>query len=82
MKVIIYGTPSCTFCKQAISLAEQLGGTSEYKTVGQDIQKEQLEEMIGHTIRSVPQIFINVDGFTEYVGGFKEFKAKMTGEAK
>ena len=79
MKAIIYGTPGCTYCTQAKKLAESNGIEVEYKTIGQDIQKEQLEEIIGLTIKTAPQIFINSDGFTEYVGGFAEFKTKLKG---
>ncbi len=77
MKVLIYGTPSCTFCKQALQLCKQKGIDTDYKTVGVDIQKEQLQEMVGHPISSVPQIFITAEGFTSYVGGFTDLKKKF-----
>jgi len=77
MNVLIYGTPSCTFCKQALQLCKQRNVETTYKTVGVDIQKEQLQEMVGRPISSVPQIFINSGGLTSYVGGFKELKAKF-----
>lgn len=77
MKALIYGTPSCTFCKQAIQLCRQQGIEFDYKTVGVDIQKEQLQEMVGRPISSVPQIFICAEGLTSYVGGFTDFKASL-----
>lgn len=79
MKVTIYGRPNCTFCVQAKQLAETNGMSVEYKTVGEDILKEDLEKMIGHSIRSVPQIFVTADGFSEYVGGYQEFKSRLEG---
>ncbi|AND75101.1 hypothetical protein pf16_178 [Pseudomonas phage pf16] len=77
MKVLIYGTPSCTFCKQALQLCNQRGVDTDYKTVGVDIQKEQLQEMVGRPISSVPQIFITSEGLTSYVGGFQDLKKKF-----
>lgn len=77
MKVIIYGRPNCTFCVQAKQLAESNGMTVDYKTVGEDILKEDLERLVGKPIRSVPQIFVTSDGFSEYVGGFTEFKNRL-----
>lgn len=80
MKATIYGRPGCTFCVQAKALAANHGIEVDYKLVGEDILKEKLEEMIGHEIRSVPQIFIDSDGFSEYVGGYQEFKKRLEGE--
>lgn len=84
MKVIIYGTPQCTFCKQAIALAKQAYGPDvvEYKTLGQDITKEQLFEMCGMEVRTVPQIFVNSDGMTEYVGGYQDLKERIVREGE
>lgn len=79
MKATIYGRPGCTFCVQAKALAANHGIEVDYKLVGEDILKEKLEEMIGHEIRSVPQIFISSDGFSEYVGGYQEFKKRLEG---
>lgn len=77
MKVIIYGKGGCPNCVNAKNLCEQKGISVDYKTVGQDITKEQLEEKIGFPIRTVPQIFIYSDGFAEYVGGFAELKSRL-----
>lgn len=82
MKATIYGRPGCTFCIQAKALAANHGIEVDYKIVGEDILKEQLEEMIGHSIKSVPQIFINADGFNEYVGGYTELKARLDGSVQ
>lgn len=77
MRVTIYGKPGCSQCDQAKTLCSAKGIGYDYKVLGTDIQKEQLEEMVGHSIRSVPQIFITQDGFSEYVGGFKDLKERV-----
>lgn len=77
MKALIYGRPGCSFCDKAKILCRLKGIDFDYKVVGTDIEKDKLEEMIGHTVNSIPQIFITTEGFSEYVGGFNELKAKL-----
>ncbi len=77
MRVIIYGRPGCTFCRKAKNLCESNGAAVEYKTVGTDISKEDLEEKVGRPVRSVPQIFVMSEGFAEYVGGYTELAEKL-----
>lgn len=72
MKVQIYGKPSCPGCEAAKLLCKSKAIDFEYKVVGSDIQKEQLEEMIGQPIRTVPQIFVTSDGFSQYLGGLQD----------
>lgn len=71
--ITIYGKDNCTFCEQAKRLCDMKGLTYEYKKVGVDLTKEQLEEICPVPVRTVPQIFI--DG--TYVGGFQEFSKKV-----
>ena len=78
MKVQIYGTPTCGFCTQAKQLCEKNNVEYDYKTVGPDITVEQLTEMVGSPVRTVPQIFITQDGFSEYVGGYNELQQKLS----
>lgn len=77
MNVIIYGKPGCGYCVKAKSLCEAKGITYQYKQVGSDITKEQLVEMVGKEVRTVPQIFIQEDGFFNYVGGYDQLKEKL-----
>lgn len=77
MRVQIYGKSGCPNCDKAKLLCKVKGIEFDYKVVGSDIQKEQLEEMVGFPIRSVPQIFISTDGLSEYVGGFAELEKKL-----
>lgn len=79
MKVKIYGTPQCSFCTQAKQLCEQNNVEYDYKTVGHELTVEQLQEMVGKPIKTVPQIFITEGGFSEYIGGYNELKLKLEG---
>lgn len=81
MKALIYGRPGCTFCEKAKVLCKMKGIEFDYKVVGDDIQKEKLEEMVGAPISSVPQIFVIAEGFTEYVGGYTQLDARLNGKA-
>lgn len=78
MKVIIYGKNGCTNCVKAKQYCQTRNIDFEYKEVGSDITKEQLEETIGHEIKSVPQIFVYSDGFSEYVGGYANMVSRLT----
>lgn len=78
MKVIIYSRPGCTFCMKAKSLCESKGLDVDYKVVGSDITKEELEEKVGKPCRTVPQIFITEGGgFFEYIGGYEQLAKRL-----
>lgn len=79
MKVQIYGTPSCGYCTKAKQLCEQSNVDYDYKTVGADITVNELQEMVGQPVRTVPQIFITQNGFSEYVGGYDQLQQKLSG---
>lgn len=79
MKVKIYGTPQCSYCTQAKQLCKSNNVDYEYKTVGYELTVEQLQEMVGHPVKTVPQIFITEGGFSEYIGGFDQLKDRLEG---
>jgi len=79
MKALIYGRPNCSYCEKAKALCKLKGIDIDYKVVGKDIQREQLEEMVGGIVSSVPQIFLISEGFSEYVGGYNALEAKLNG---
>lgn len=71
MYVTIYGTESCTYCKQAEALCKREGLGYEYILLNID-NSIKLQERIG-TLRSVPQIFID----DVHIGGFDELKKEI-----
>lgn len=80
MKALIYGRPGCHFCEKAKDLCKLKGIEFDYKVVGDDIQKEQLEEMVGSRVSSVPQIFLTHGGHSEYIGGYSQLDARFAFE--
>lgn len=79
MKALIYGRPGCHYCEKAKTLCKIKGIPFDYKVVGDDIQKEQLEEKVGTPISSVPQIFLTAEGLSEYIGGYTSLEARLNG---
>lgn len=68
MKVDIYGTASCVYCKLAVSLCESNSIEYSYVDVGNTDNLHSLTERLGVRPRTVPQIFLNgahiPNGFT------------------
>jgi glutaredoxin 3 len=74
MKVEIYGTQSCSFCKLAVSLCENKSVEYDYVDVGNSINLQNLVERMGTRPRTVPQIFL--DG-THLPGGFMGLQQEL-----
>lgn len=66
----IYGQPNCVFCERAKDLLNTKGEEYRYFTVGKDVTAQELTEMVGKPIKTVPQIFQKM----EYIGGFDELQ--------
>lgn len=77
MKIIIYGTPTCSFCAEAKRLCEDKGANYTYESINSREEMEALQEKIGRPVRTVPQIFMMSEGFAEYIGGYDELKARL-----
>lgn len=73
---IIWSRDNCPFCVQAKALLTQKGIEFEERNISADYTKDQLLEAVPGA-QTIPQIFL--DG--EYVGGFKELRAKFLAEA-
>ena len=58
-KLTIYGTQKCVKCRQLATIFEQHSIPYDYKSVGTDISKEELEYKVGRSVRSVPVLFDN-----------------------
>ena len=74
MKVEIYGTKTCTYCKHAISLCESNEIEYNYIDVGSEVSLNSLIERMGTRPRTVPQIFVNG---TYLPGGFNGLKEEL-----
>ncbi|HEY6437709.1 MAG TPA: glutaredoxin domain-containing protein [Ignavibacteriaceae bacterium] len=74
MKVEIYGTETCSYCKLAVSLCENNSVQYDYVDVGNSINLQNLTERMGTRPRTVPQIFL--DG-TYLPGGFMGLQQEL-----
>ena len=79
MKAVIYGKPICGFCNKAEKLCKNNNIEYDYKIVGEDedITIDELIELVGKPIKTVPQIFLFHGDEREYIGGFTELKEKL-----
>jgi len=65
----IYGKPICPYCDKAKSLCESKGLEYRYKSLGTDINMDELLELFPNA-KTVPQI--RIDG--KNVGGYHELE--------
>lgn len=77
MQIIIYGKDNCVNCDKSKLLCQMQSLHYQYHTVGSDISVEQLWQKVGQTVRSLPQIFLQREGTTEYVGGYDDLRAAL-----
>ena len=74
MKVEIYGTETCSYCKLAVSLCENKSVEYDYVDVGDRVNLQGLTERMGARPRTVPQIFLNG---TYLPGGFAGLQQEL-----
>lgn len=72
--IVIVGKPNCPRCDMAKQLCRMKGEAFDYKQVFQHIQLEELEQIVGGKVQSVPQIYLSEDGLNTYIGGYEELK--------
>lgn len=62
----IYGTPTCTYCAKAKTTLDNNNTPYEYYTIGQDVAKSEVLDMIPEGWKTVPIIFID----NKFIGGY------------
>lgn len=73
---IIYGTPTCRFCKAAASEAARAGVDFEYVDLMEDDGAYDFVVMQeGH--KTVPQVYWQTDDSLTHVGGYEDFKREL-----
>ena len=77
MQVIIYGKPNCQYCEKAKMLCQIKSIDFQYLEAGRDYNLEELNTLVGHEVRTVPQIFINKDGERKHVGGYEDLRTTL-----
>jgi glutaredoxin len=74
MRVEVYGTQSCTYCKQAVSLCENKSVECDYIDVGIEVNLKNLTDRLGVRPRTVPQIFVDGRHLSK---GYDELRAEL-----
>lgn len=59
MDITVFGTPICPNCKNVTSFLDSVGVGYNYKTIGQDVDKADVDALVGRAVRSVPVIVSN-----------------------
>lgn len=59
MKIEIYGAEWCAACKNAVQACEENGVEYQYFEVDNSENLRNLQERLGFTVKSVPQIFVD-----------------------
>lgn len=72
----IYGTESCTYCKEAMKLLDlhDLDYTYTDIRLMTDVDKDTIQKVARKVFRTVPQIFKVVGNDLVYVGGYTDLK--------
>lgn len=56
MDITVFGTPVCPNCKNVTSFLDDAGVRYKYKTIGQDVDRSEVDAVVGRPVRSVPVI--------------------------
>lgn len=73
-KYLIFGRAGCPWCEKAVDLLCRLGVCYEYRQLGVDYTREDLEKKIPG-VKTVPQIFLD----DELIGGYDKLSRMLGG---
>lgn len=78
---IVHTLPThCPYCVQAKDLLKIKNKDYQEKIAGQDFGREQLEELLGFSVRTLPQILhVNANGDLIHIGGFTDLRKQLAG---
>ena len=76
--IVVYSKPNCAYCEKAKYLLKNLGLDYEEKVVSKDLSIEELFEVLGKQVRTIPQIVMN----DKHIGGYNELKEHFINEGK
>ena len=64
----IYGTPTCTYCSKAKALLDSRNIEYKYFSIGEDVSKSEVLEIIPEGWKTVPIILNN----NSFIGGYDQ----------
>ncbi len=59
MEISIYGTPTCSACKDVINFLDNKEIKHKYSIIGEDIDFNEVNEAVGRMVRTVPVIMVD-----------------------
>lgn len=72
--IIIYGKDGCSDCAKAKMLCDMQSRKYSYKLLDKDYSAQELNNLVGHEVRSLPQIFKLEDNKQTHLGGYSELR--------
>ena len=78
MNITVYSKPSWVFCDKAKALLTRLGHEYEEKMVAKDLSLQELFDVLGKQVRTIPQIVID----DKHIGGYNELKEYFADQGK
>jgi len=64
MEISVYGSPACARCKDVINFLQDKNVGHIYKIIGEDIDHEHVNTVVGRLVRAVPVIMMDGNELT------------------
>lgn len=61
MEISVFGTPTCSKCKDVVNFLREKDVGYEYKVIGEDVDHEYVNSTVGRMVRAVPVIMVDGD---------------------
>lgn len=61
MEISIFGTAACARCKDVVSYLTEKEINFNYKVIGQDVEHQDVNQIVGRMVRAVPVIVVDGD---------------------
>jgi len=59
MEISIFGTMACSKCKDVLNFLKEKNVAYDYKVIGQDVDHEYVNNVVGRMVRAVPVIMVD-----------------------
>ena len=59
MEISVFGTPTCTRCKDVLNFLQEKDINYDYKVIGQDVDHDYVNNIVGRMVRAVPVIVVD-----------------------
>jgi glutaredoxin len=59
MEISVFGTETCARCKDVVNFLQDKDVTYDYKIIGEDVDREHVNKVVGRMVRAVPVILVD-----------------------